>query len=122
MKTVRFYGVQPPKCEKLPNGGTRFYYDVTEGEPFVNPTQNEDGGEGEPEILPTGDAHYTELEGEVTRDNLINALIREQYSLSNELAVLRQRDTKPEDFKAYNDIAEACKEIANALLAEDVES
>ncbi|MBO5625280.1 MAG: hypothetical protein J5953_05745 [Prevotella sp.] len=120
MNKVKFMGAQPPKCEKLPNGGTRFYYNVTEGEPFVNPTQNEDGSEGEPEILPTWDANYTDMEGDVTRDNLINALIRERFSLSNELAILRQRDAKPEDFAAYNEVAEACKRIADELLAEEV--
>ena len=35
--------------------------------------------------------------------------IRQRYSLSEELAILRQRDTKPQEFKAYNDYAEQCK-------------
>ena len=122
MKAVKFYGAQPPKREKLPDGGTRFYYNITEGEPFVNPTQNEDGSEGEPEVLPTWNANYVDLHDEVTLDNVINALIREGYSLSNELAVLRQRNAKPGDFTDYNNFAESCKDIADQLLAEEVES
>ena len=135
--TVNFKGAQPPKCEKLPDGGTRFYYNVTEGEPFVNPTMNDDGTEGEPEILPTWNASFVDVQGEVTRDNVVDALIRSArltvnsrgtekevgpYSLSNELAVLRQRDSKPEDFADYDGFAEGCKSIATGLLAEDVES
>lgn len=36
-------------------------------------------------------------------------LIRERYSTDDELAILRQRETKPEEFKAYDDYCEACK-------------
>lgn len=39
----------------------------------------------------------------------VDKLIREKYSLSAELAILRQRDTKPEEFKEYNDYVEQCK-------------
>ena len=39
----------------------------------------------------------------------VNALIRERYSLSEELALLRQRTTKKAEFEEYNDFCEACK-------------
>lgn len=39
----------------------------------------------------------------------VNSMIRQRYSLSEELAILRQRDTKPEEFAAYNEYAEECK-------------
>lgn len=35
--------------------------------------------------------------------------IREKYSLNQELAILRQRDTKPGEFEEYNAYAEECK-------------
>ena len=35
--------------------------------------------------------------------------IRARYSVSQELAILRQRDTKPEEFAAYNTYVEECK-------------
>ncbi len=35
--------------------------------------------------------------------------IRESYSIDDELAILRQRDTKPEEFKEYNSFVEAIK-------------
>lgn len=39
----------------------------------------------------------------------IDKLIRRKYSLSAELAILRQRDSKPNEFAAYNAYAEQCK-------------
>ena len=35
--------------------------------------------------------------------------IREVYSVDDELAILRQRDTKPEEFAEYNAIVEKIK-------------
>lgn len=42
----------------------------------------------------------------------VTALIRERYSINDELAILRQRDSKPEEFEKYNKFAEECKEKA----------
>ena len=36
--------------------------------------------------------------------------IREVYSVDDELAILRQRDTKPEEFAEYNAFVETIKE------------
>ena len=46
----------------------------------------------------------------------VNGLIRRKYTLSKELAILRQRDTKAEEFEAYNAYAESCKEEARLLI------
>lgn len=35
--------------------------------------------------------------------------IREKYSIDDELAILRQRNTKPEEFDEYNTFVEAVK-------------
>ena len=35
--------------------------------------------------------------------------IREVYSIDDELAILRQRDTKPEEFAVYNSFVEKIK-------------
>ena len=35
--------------------------------------------------------------------------IRAIYSVDDELAILRQRDTKPEEFREYNRVVEAIK-------------
>lgn len=42
------------------------------------------------------------------------SLIREKYSLDEELAIQRQRDTKPEEFNEYFAYCEECKERAKA--------
>lgn len=39
----------------------------------------------------------------------VNALMRERYTLSEELSLLRRRDTAPLEFAAYNAYAEECK-------------
>ena len=39
----------------------------------------------------------------------IEKKIRSKYSINAELAILRQRDTKPEEFDAYNAYVEQCK-------------
>ena len=35
--------------------------------------------------------------------------IRKRYTVNQELAILRQRDTKPDEFAEYNDFVEQCK-------------
>lgn len=44
----------------------------------------------------------------------VNERIREKYTLSQELAILRQRDTKPEEYAEYNAYCEECKAQAKA--------
>ena len=44
------------------------------------------------------------------------AKIWERYSVDDELAILRQRDTKLDEFEAYNAYAESCKEEARLLI------
>lgn len=40
------------------------------------------------------------------------SLIREKYSLDEELAIQRQRDSKPQEFQEYFNYCEACKQKA----------
>ena len=40
---------------------------------------------------------------------MVVSKIRARYSIDDELAILRQRDTKPEEFAAYDAYAELCK-------------
>lgn len=61
---------------------------------------------------------YTEAEYNAA----VSAKIRERYDVNAELAVLRQRDSKPEEFAAYNAYAEQCKQQAKAELAAGAEN
>ena len=56
---------------------------------------------------------YTEAEYEAE----VVRLIRERYDLNAELAILRQRDTKAEEFAEYSAFAEQCKVQAKERLA-----
>ena len=47
-------------------------------------------------------------------ENRVVELIREKYSLNQELAILRQRDINYAEFEEYNTYAETCKAIAKA--------
>lgn len=49
----------------------------------------------------------------------VSRLIRERYSLDAELAILRQRDSKPQEFAAYNAYAEQCKSSARQMLDDE---
>ena len=50
-----------------------------------------------------------QLENQERYENKIVAEIRKKYNLNQELAILRQRDTKPEEFAEYNEYVESCK-------------
>lgn len=43
-------------------------------------------------------------------------LLRKKYTLNQELAILRQRDEKPEEYQAYSDYAEQCKATARTEI------
>ena len=47
---------------------------------------------------------------------VVDKLIRRKYPLSAELAILRQKDTKPEEFESYNAYVEDCKKEAKKAL------
>lgn len=48
--------------------------------------------------------------------NLVSRLIRKRYSVDDEMAILRQRDTKPEEYEAYNAFCEECKARAKTEI------
>jgi hypothetical protein len=56
------------------------------------------------------------FKGMPTLGDLVDAMVRVQYTASNELALLRQRDAKADKFAAYNEFVEACKAEAKTLL------
>jgi hypothetical protein len=47
-------------------------------------------------------------------DEAVNAKIREQYTESQEFAILRQRDKKPEEYASYYAYCEECKAFVKA--------
>ena len=53
---------------------------------------------------------------EPSYEEQVVALIRERYSSDDELAILRQRDSKPEEFKQYFNYCEECKTTVKQKL------
>lgn len=51
-----------------------------------------------------------------TYEEIVVQLIREKYTIDDELAILRQRDSKPEEFAEYNAYCEECKTKAKEEL------
>lgn len=49
-------------------------------------------------------------------ENLVESKIRARYTLSQELAILRQRDTKQDEYQEYFNYCEACKAEAKAEI------
>lgn len=47
---------------------------------------------------------------------LVEELIRKKYPITQEIALIRQRDSKPDEFKVYNDYCEECKTKAKQIL------
>ena len=59
--------------------------------------------------------------GMPTLGELVDAMVRVKYNVSEELALLRQRDTKADEFAEYNAFVEACKVDAKVLLGINAE-
>ena len=54
-------------------------------------------------------------------ENKIVALIRKKYNINQELAILRQRDAKPQEYQEYYDYVEQCKkQVKNVHNYEEV--
>lgn len=53
----------------------------------------------------------------VSYDDLVNEEIRKRYTVSQEFAILRQRDEKPEEHNAYYAYCEECKAFVKAQRA-----
>ena len=56
---------------------------------------------------------------EAVYGSMVEKKIRRQYSLSAELAILRQRDSKPTEYATYNAYVEQCKVEVKAELGID---
>ena len=59
-----------------------------------------------------------ETEAKIEYENRIVSLIRKKYSINQELAILRQRDTKPTEFTEYSKYVEKCKAEVKSELKE----
>lgn len=61
-------------------------------------------------------AELAEIKTTIDYPQLVENKIRTRYSVSAELAILRQRNSKPEEFAEYNAFCEQCKTEAKTEL------
>ena len=86
--------VIPLKIHDLGDGSSHFNYNIQETE--------------EKEFI------YDQviIENPVNFGKIVQSLVLQKYSISDELSIHRQRDTKQEKWKEYFDYVENCKIIA----------
>lgn len=82
----------------------------------VNPDEWEEISEDEANSLTAA------REAEAAYKSRIISLIRARYDQDDETAILRQRDTKPDEFAEYNAFVEECKSKARAEVENESES
>ena len=71
------------------------------------------------DIVETEDGYGCEqvkINGNPTYSVVVEALIRERYSVSDEIALLRQKETKPTEYAEYDAFCEACKAKAQQVF------
>ena len=61
-------------------------------------------------------AELARIKNTIEYPQLVENKIRTKYSVSAELAILRQRNSKPEEFATYNSFCELCKSEAKKEL------
>ena len=49
--------------------------------------------------------------------SLVVSLVRKKYSQDDEIAIIRQQSTKPDEFEEYNTYVEECKAKAKESLS-----
>lgn len=107
------WGHTPPQTQVLTNGKIRVYLNIVE-ETESNIYRDEND-ELQTVTTPVYIADEIDIDAPLTYDRVAEALIRDRYSVSDELAILRQQSSKPEEFEAYNEYAETCKTWAKSI-------
>lgn len=120
---------QPKKIQQLNELGEVIEIDDPAFSPFVEYTQEEIDGyfalmeqgytmkpapDGTVQMVPPAPKTDEQLRTEY--ENRVNAFIREKYTLSQELGILRQQADKPDEYAEYYAYCEQCKATAKAEI------
>lgn len=62
------------------------------------------------------EARRAEYWRNVNYDDAVDFAIRANYTISQEFAILRQKDEKPEEYKEYFDFCEQCKAHVKEMI------
>ena len=90
------------------DGTTVFFREplIADGKQIFNPSEEQIKAAGWEEYTPEP---VVSEEYVPTYEEKVVELIRERYSIDDEIAILRQKDTKQEEYQAWYDFCEACK-------------
>lgn len=100
------YQTKPETIENIGYGKFHVNTNIVEIE-----RENEDG-----ETIVEWECDQVTVSGVPTYEKTVVAMIREQYSENDELALLRQHATKGDEFETYNEFCENCKTIAKSIF------
>lgn len=102
------------KCYEVQNG--KVLCTVKIGDKWVsNPTLEVFLEQGWQEYIPPtppAPQPYVPTFDELYKRKIVE-LVRNKYDIDDELAIQRQRDSKPDQFAEYNDFVEQCKQEAH---------
>jgi hypothetical protein len=90
------------------NGVTEYFREplIYDGKQIWNPSEEQIKAAGWEEYTPEETASEVYVPSYEER---VIELIRERYSIDDEIAILRQKDTKQEEYQAWYDFCESCK-------------
>lgn len=96
---------------KTVNGVTEYFREplIYDGKKIFNPSEEQIKAAGWEEYIPEPVASDEYVP---TYEERVVELIRERYSVDDEIAILRQKDTKQEEYQAWYDFCEECKREA----------
>ena len=77
---------------------------IIDGKQIFNPSEEQILAQGWEEYIPEPSEEY-----QPTYEEKVVELIRQRYTIDDEIAILRQKDTKADEFDAWYDYCEACK-------------
>lgn len=112
-KVEEIGGKQYEVIEEFPNGG-KTVEEIKET-PAIPVKEAYDEYEDIKVYIPYTTEQLAERKQQKYEDRVVE-LLRKKYSLNQELAILRQRDEKPEEYQAYHDYAEQCKATAKSEI------
>lgn len=136
LRVVYFLGKKPisvsdnlgvAECSNIPEGDFDYFTVCnleTKTEKYIEIEQNpaaktdEEGNEYESYEEKVCDlvGHKKEIVDTRSYSEKVVSLIREKYSINEELAIQRQRDTKPDEFQEYFNYCEECKAKVKKML------
>lgn len=100
--------VRPKKIYPLGDGTYHFNYNIEEVFAY-----NEEGEEIKSFVYDT--VHVIKVD----YATIVSAMIAEKYSIIEEIAINRQRDSKQQEFQEYFDYCEECKRTVREALRDE---